>query len=49
MRIVEGEEVGNIQSKLLCRSLFDLYIGDEPFDKNAKDNVQENIASILKS
>ncbi|RCV13622.1 hypothetical protein SETIT_2G360500v2 [Setaria italica] len=46
---IEGEEVGNIQSKLLCKSLFDLYIGDEPFDKNAKDNVQENIASILKS
>jgi hypothetical protein len=49
MRIVDGKEVGNIQSKLLCRSLFDLYIGDDPFDKNAKDSVQENIGSILKS
>ncbi|CAL5086039.1 unnamed protein product [Urochloa decumbens] len=46
---IEGKEVGSIQSKLLCRSILDLYIGDEPFDKNAKDNVQENIASILKS
>ena len=46
---VEGEEVGSIQSNLLCRSILDLYIGDDPFDKNAKDNVQENIASILKS
>ncbi|XP_039796593.1 fatty-acid-binding protein 1-like [Panicum virgatum] len=44
---IEGEELGSIQSKLLCRSILDLYIGDDPFDKNAKDNVQENIASIL--
>ena len=49
MCTVEGEEVGSIQSNLLCRSILDLYIGDDPFDKNAKDNVQENIASILKS
>ncbi|CAL5062085.1 unnamed protein product [Urochloa decumbens] len=47
--IIGGEEVGSIQSKLLCRSILDLYIGDDPFDRNAKDNVQENIASILKS
>ncbi|WVZ66416.1 hypothetical protein U9M48_015635 [Paspalum notatum var. saurae] len=46
---IEGEEVGSIQSKLLCQSILDLYIGDDPFDKNAKDNIQENIASILKS
>jgi hypothetical protein len=46
---VEGEEVGSIQSNLLCQSILDLYIGDDPFDKNAKYNIQENIASILKS
>ncbi|XP_066381367.1 fatty-acid-binding protein 1-like isoform X1 [Miscanthus floridulus] len=46
---VEGEEVGSIQSKLLCQSLLDLYIGDDPFDKNAKDDIHQNIASILKS
>ncbi|CAN6168502.1 unnamed protein product [Urochloa humidicola] len=46
---IEGKEVGSIQSKLLCRSILDLYIGDDPFDRNAKDDVQENIASILKS
>ncbi|KAF8664534.1 hypothetical protein HU200_054715 [Digitaria exilis] len=46
---IGGEEVGSIQSKLLCRSILDLYIGEDPFDKNAKDNVQENIASILHS
>ncbi|KAL6657752.1 hypothetical protein ACP70R_005532 [Stipagrostis hirtigluma subsp. patula] len=46
---IEGEEVGSIQSKLLCQSILDLYVGDDPFDKNAKDIVQENIASIIKS
>ncbi|NP_001149585.2 chalcone isomerase [Zea mays] len=46
---IEGEEVGSIQSKLLCKSLLDLYIGDDPFDENAKDDIHENIASILKS
>ncbi|CAN6205807.1 unnamed protein product [Urochloa humidicola] len=46
---IEGKEVGIIQSKLLCRSILDLYIGDDPFDRKAKDNVQESITSILKS
>ncbi|XP_062187255.1 fatty-acid-binding protein 1-like [Phragmites australis] len=46
---IEGEEVGSIQSNLLCRSILDLYVGDDPFDKNAKDSIQENIASLLKS
>lgn len=46
---IEGEEVGSIQSKLLCKSLLDLYIGDDSFDENAKDDIHENIASILKS
>ncbi|KAL6856025.1 hypothetical protein ACP4OV_018827 [Aristida adscensionis] len=46
---IGGEEVGSIQSKLLCQSILDLYVGDDPFDKNAKDSIQENIASILKS
>lgn len=49
MCVVEGEEVGSIQSKLLCKSLLDLYIGDDSFDENAKDDIHENIASILKS
>jgi hypothetical protein len=46
---IEGEELGSIQSKLLCKSILDLYIGDDPFDKNAKESVQENMASILKN
>lgn len=47
-RVVDGNDVGSIQSKLLCRSILDLYIGDDPFDKQAKDDVHSNIASLLK-
>lgn len=45
--IVDGQEVGSIQSKLLCRSLLDLYVGEEPFDKQAKEDIELNIASYL--
>lgn len=44
---VDGKEVGSIESKLLCRSLLDLYIGEEPFDKQAKEDVKLNVASLL--
>uniref|UniRef100_R7W2R3 Chalcone--flavanone isomerase n=1 Tax=Aegilops tauschii TaxID=37682 RepID=R7W2R3_AEGTA len=46
---IEGEDVGSIQNKLLCQSILDLYIGDDPFDKNAKTNIQGSLASILKA
>jgi hypothetical protein len=41
------QEVGLIQSPLLCRSLFDLYIGDYPFDKQAKEKIGVGLASLL--
>ncbi|CAN6453615.1 unnamed protein product [Victoria cruziana] len=44
---VDGKEVGCIQSQLLCRSVFDLYIGEDPFDKQAKDDIQQCLASLL--
>ncbi|GAV57771.1 Chalcone domain-containing protein [Cephalotus follicularis] len=44
---IDGKEVGSIQSKVLCRSLFDLYIGESPFDRQAKEDVQFNVASLL--
>lgn len=46
--VVDGKEVGRIQSKLLCQSILDLYLGEDPFDKKAKDVIQLNLASILK-
>ncbi|BFG43158.1 hypothetical protein CerSpe_294320 [Prunus speciosa] len=44
---IDGKEVGSIESKLLCKSLLDLYIGEEPFDKQAKEDVKLNLASLL--
>ncbi|KAK9945296.1 hypothetical protein M0R45_010818 [Rubus argutus] len=44
---IDGNDVGSIQSKLLCKSILDLYIGEEPFDKQAKEDVKLNLASVL--
>lgn len=44
---IEGKEVGSIQSKLLCRSILDLYIGDDPFDRKAKEEIEQNLASLF--
>ncbi|KAJ8527251.1 hypothetical protein K7X08_029728 [Anisodus acutangulus] len=44
---IDGKEVGSIQSKLLCRSILDLYIGDESFDRKANEDVESNLASLL--
>ncbi|PON55262.1 Chalcone isomerase [Parasponia andersonii] len=44
---IDGKEVGSIQSKLLCRSILDLYIGEDPFDKQAKEDVKLNLVSLL--
>lgn len=46
---IDGQEVGSIQSKLLCRSILDLYVGEEPFDKQAKEEIELNLASYLQS
>lgn len=44
---INGKEVGSIKSKPLCQSILDLYIGDEPFDKKAKEDVETSLASLL--
>ncbi|KAL9677420.1 hypothetical protein QQ045_005649 [Rhodiola kirilowii] len=44
---IDGTEVGCIQSKLLCKSILDLYIGEDPFDKQAKEEIELEMASIL--
>lgn len=45
--LVDGKEVGSIESKLLCKSILDLYIGEDPFDKKAKEDVKSSLASLL--
>jgi len=44
---IDENEVGRIQSQLLCRSLFDLYIGEDPLDKQAKEKIGVGLASLL--
>jgi hypothetical protein len=44
---INGEQVGSVESALVCRSLFDLYIGDDPFDKDAKKSIGSSMASLL--
>ncbi|KAI3668167.1 hypothetical protein L6452_43244 [Arctium lappa] len=44
---IDGKEVGSVQSQLLCRSILDLYIGDEPFDSKAKDEINLKLASVV--
>ncbi|XP_021742094.1 fatty-acid-binding protein 1-like [Chenopodium quinoa] len=36
---INGDEVGSIESKLLCQSVLDLYIGEDPFDRQAKEHI----------
>ncbi|KAL5561681.1 hypothetical protein UlMin_031428 [Ulmus minor] len=45
--IIDGKEVGSVESKLLCRSILDLYIGEDPFDKQAKEDVKLSLASLF--
>ncbi|KNA23529.1 hypothetical protein SOVF_022100 [Spinacia oleracea] len=42
---IDGEDVGSIESKLLCQSVLDLYIGEDPFDRQAKEHVMHKLAS----
>ncbi|XP_075640790.1 fatty-acid-binding protein 1 [Castanea sativa] len=44
---IDGKEVGSIQSQLLCQSILDLYIGKDPFDRQAKEDIEHNLASLL--
>lgn len=47
--VVDGREVGVIQSKLLGRSVLDLYIGDNPIDSHAKEEVEFQGASLFQT
>lgn len=45
---IDGKDVGSIESKHLCRAVLDLYIGDDPFDRKAKEDVELNLATLIK-
>eukprot|EP01018_Ginkgo_biloba_P025263 Gb_17645 [translate_table: standard] len=46
---VGAEVVGQVQSELLCRAIFDLYLGEEPFEEDAKVNIGLALLSLLRS
>lgn len=48
MIAVDGKEVESTESEVLCRSILDLYIGDDPFDKNAKEDFERNARALLR-
>ncbi|EOA24550.1 hypothetical protein CARUB_v10017808mg [Capsella rubella] len=43
---IEGDHVGSVKSQLLCKSILDLYIGEDPFDKKAREDFLDNVASL---
>lgn len=46
-RVVDGKEIGSVESQLLCRSILDLYIGDDPFDSKAKEDIDLKLISAI--
>ena len=44
---VDGKEVGSIQSQILCRAILDLYIGEDPFDRQAKEDIRRALFTTL--
>ncbi|KAK9732945.1 hypothetical protein RND81_04G033300 [Saponaria officinalis] len=45
--IIDGQEVGSIESKVLCQSVLDLYVGEDSFDQQAKESVMLKLAHVL--
>ncbi|GAQ77742.1 hypothetical protein KFL_000030210 [Klebsormidium nitens] len=45
---IDGRKIGTVQSHALGHALFDLYIGDPPFDKGAKEEMGMSLARMLK-
>ncbi|CAN1217146.1 Fatty-acid-binding protein 2 [Linum perenne] len=45
---IEGNHIGSVQSKELCRAFFDMYLGDVPVSKETKEDIGKNVASIIR-
>ncbi|KAI5056858.1 hypothetical protein GOP47_0028676 [Adiantum capillus-veneris] len=46
---IGDKDLGSLQSPLLCRAFFNLYIGDEPFDTKGKEDVKSTLAALVSS
>lgn len=45
---IGDNQLGAVQSKELCRAFFDMYIGDIPVCEQTKEQIGENVASIMR-
>ncbi|RAL45494.1 hypothetical protein DM860_014883 [Cuscuta australis] len=45
---IGGNHIGAVHSKELCRAFFDMYIGDFPICEKTKEQIGQNVASIIK-
>ncbi|CAH9072210.1 unnamed protein product [Cuscuta epithymum] len=45
---IGGNHIGAVHSKELCRAFFDMYIGDLPICEKTKEQIGQNVASIIK-
>ncbi|GMI86790.1 fatty-acid-binding protein 1 [Hibiscus trionum] len=44
---VMGEVISKVESELLCRAYINLYLGDDPLDKDAKDKFGMSLISLF--
>lgn len=44
---VMGEVVSKVESELLCRAYINMYLGDDPLDKEAKDKFGMSLISLF--
>ena len=44
---VDGAERPPIESRVLCRALFDVYLGDDPIERDGKRNIVAGFAGLL--
>lgn len=45
---IGGNHIGAVQSRELCRAIFDMYIGDVPICEDTKEEIGKNVASIIR-
>lgn len=45
---IEGNRLGAVRSRDLCRAFFDMYIGDGPVSEQTKTEIGENVVNIMR-
>eukprot|EP00270_Netrium_digitus_P008006 TRINITY_DN2366_c0_g1_i2.p1 TRINITY_DN2366_c0_g1~~TRINITY_DN2366_c0_g1_i2.p1 ORF type:complete len:331 (+),score=79.53 TRINITY_DN2366_c0_g1_i2:61-993(+) len=44
---IDGREVGFVKNATVCRCVFELYLGQRPFDKHMRDSAMESLPQLL--